>query len=222
MHKIIGIEKLTDDKYLNYYKITYLTPEGAKRSWSIASRNNIDNLVCKTGKVEANCVCIIPRVIVDGEPALVITKEYRVPVGGYVYSFPAGIIDPGESPLDSALRELHEEIGVTKIKSARVLTGACLNSEGLTDESTITIEVNVDEFGKQNLQDDEDIQYEIVKLSELEEYLKGKNLSVRLGMYAPMAIREYELYRENKALRAENEKLKNKKGIKWYIVVIDH
>ena len=205
MWKLVKVEKLTDERFLNYYKLTYLTPEGKEVCWSMASRNNIDELVCKTGNVKANCVCIIPRVMVDGEPALVITKEYRLPIGGYVYSFPAGIIDPGESPITSATRELHEEIGVTKVGNVKVLTGPCLNSEGLTDESTITIEVNVLEFGEQNLQDHEDIQYEIVKLSDLEDYLKGKNVSVRLGMYAPMAIREYELFEENKRLREENQ-----------------
>lgn len=214
MWKLIEVEKLTDEKFLNYYKLTYLTPEGKKVSWCMASRNNLDNLVCRTGEVTANCVCIIPRIMVDGEPAIIITKEYRLPIGGYVYGFPAGIIDPGESPVDSASRELHEEIGVTKVGNVRVLTGPCLNSEGLTDESTITIEVVVLEIGEQVLQDDEDIKYEIVKLSDLEEYLKGKNLSVRLGMYAPMAIREYELYQENKELRAENEELKKQQAKK--------
>lgn len=208
MWRLVNVEKLTDERFLNYFKVTYESPKGKTVSWCMASRNNIENLVCKTGKVEANCVCIIPRIKVDGEPALIITKEFRLPIGGYVYGFPAGVIDPGESPIDSAARELHEEIGVTKVGNIKVLSGACLNSEGLTDESTVTIEVDVKEIGEQVLQDDEDIQYEIVKLSELEEYIKGKNLSVRLGMYAPMAMREYELYSEIKELQEENEKLR--------------
>jgi 8-oxo-dGTP pyrophosphatase MutT (NUDIX family) len=34
-----------------------------------------------------------------GEPArLVLVREYRVPVGGYVMGFPAGLIDPGGTP----------------------------------------------------------------------------------------------------------------------------
>ena len=208
MWKLIGVEKLTNEKFLNFYKVTYLSPAGKEVSWSMASRNDLQNLSCKTGKISANCVCIIPRVMVDGEPALIITKEFRLPIGDYVYGFPAGIIDGGESPIDAAIRELHEEIGATKVDGVKILCGACLNSEGLTDESTITIEAEVLELKEADLQDDEDIDYEIVKLSDMEEYMKGKTFGVRSGLYIPMMVREYELMKKIKQVKEENEELR--------------
>ena len=208
MWKLVGVEKLTNEKFLNYYKVTYLSPAGKEVSWCMASRNNLENLVCKTGKVEANCVCIIPKVMVDEEPALIITKEFRLPIGGYVYGFPAGVIDNGESPINAAIRELYEEVGATKVNNVKVLCGACLNSEGLTDESTITIEAEVLELKEPDLQDDEDIKYEIVKLKDMEEYIAGKNLGVRAGMYIPMMVREYERMQMYKELKEQNEALK--------------
>ena len=39
-------------------------------------------------------------------------KEYRMAVGTYVYSFPAGIIEEGESIREAASRELREETGL--------------------------------------------------------------------------------------------------------------
>lgn len=198
MWKLLKIEKLTNEKFLNYYKVTFLSPNGKEVNWSFASRNNEENLVCKTGKINGNGVCIIPKTIINDEPALIITKEYRLPIGNYVYGFPAGIIDNNEDVVSAAIRELHEEVGVTKVDNVKLLTGPCLNSEGMTDESTYTVELDVLEIGKQNLQDEEDIQYEIVKIKDLEKYIKDKILSVRAGMYIPMIVREYELIKKLK------------------------
>lgn len=41
-----------------------------------------------------------------------LTREYRVGAGGYVHGLPAGFINRGETPVQAALRELHEETGL--------------------------------------------------------------------------------------------------------------
>ncbi len=43
--------------------------------------------------------------------AVVMELQYRHPVGEYLYEIPAGTLEPGESPLDCARRELIEETG---------------------------------------------------------------------------------------------------------------
>jgi ADP-ribose pyrophosphatase len=45
----------------------------------------------------------------DGK--LVLNKEYRHPTGKWLYGCPGGRVDPGESPLEAARRELLEETG---------------------------------------------------------------------------------------------------------------
>lgn len=42
---------------------------------------------------------------------LVMERQFRYPLGKELWELPAGKIDPGESPLDSARRELLEETG---------------------------------------------------------------------------------------------------------------
>ncbi len=42
---------------------------------------------------------------------IVLVRQYRHGIGAVHYELPAGVIDPGESPLDSARRELLEETG---------------------------------------------------------------------------------------------------------------
>jgi ADP-ribose pyrophosphatase len=46
----------------------------------------------------------------DGTTALV--RQYRHPARGYVLEIPAGKLDPGERPRQTAARELEEELGV--------------------------------------------------------------------------------------------------------------
>jgi ADP-ribose pyrophosphatase len=43
--------------------------------------------------------------------SVVIERQYRYPLRRHVYELPAGKIDPGEDPLDTAKRELLEETG---------------------------------------------------------------------------------------------------------------
>jgi ADP-ribose pyrophosphatase len=52
---------------------------------------------------------IVP-VTEDGNVLMI--KQYRHAVGGYIWEIPAGTLDPGEDPLTCAKRELTEEAGV--------------------------------------------------------------------------------------------------------------
>lgn len=62
-----------------------------------------------------------------------VTKEWRYPMKRYVYSFPGGLVDDGESPLQTAQRELLEETG---FKAEKVeLLGTCFPLPGLLHQT---------------------------------------------------------------------------------------
>ncbi len=51
---------------------------------------------------------------VDDQGRVLLIRQYRHPVGAYLWEIPAGLLDvPGEDPLECARRELLEEAGVT-------------------------------------------------------------------------------------------------------------
>lgn len=202
--KLINVTQLTNERFLNLYTLEY-EHEGKMIKWTLASRNKPDTLTCVTGKDKADTVCIIPKIKVDGKEYLVMTREFRQPIGDYVYSFPAGLVEDGEDPLTCCARELQEEIGAEEIAEINKLTDVCYNSEGMTDESVVIYEVVVTKLGQQNLQDHEDIKTLFIPMEEVEEFIQGKRLSTRAGIYCPMIAREFALKKEleiakNKAL----------------------
>ena len=57
-------------------------------------------------------VAIVPlREDTDGRPLVVLVEQLRHAVGGFIHEIPAGHIEAGEDPLESARRELEEETG---------------------------------------------------------------------------------------------------------------
>lgn len=56
---------------------------------------------------------IVPLMSVN---SVILIKQYRYAAGGYIWEIPAGTLNPGESPLECAKRELVEETGYSSDK----------------------------------------------------------------------------------------------------------
>jgi ADP-ribose pyrophosphatase len=50
---------------------------------------------------------------VDAQKRILLVRQYRLPADRFLWELPAGKIDPGETPLEAARRELKEETGYT-------------------------------------------------------------------------------------------------------------
>jgi ADP-ribose pyrophosphatase len=74
-------------------------------------------------------VAAVP-VLDDGR--IVLIRQFRYPLGKYIWEIPAGKLDSGQTPRDTIARELEEEIGCT----AETLTELCsfYTSPGFCDE----------------------------------------------------------------------------------------
>ncbi len=129
--KITGIEKLSKTQHLNLFDIQYKDKNNRDRTWVAVSRS--EEPKCITQKTDPADASVIIAYHTDSEK-LVIIKEFRVPLGDYQYGFPAGLIDPGETAEDSAVRELFEETGLSLNKIIRV-GPPVYSSSGMSDES---------------------------------------------------------------------------------------
>ena len=90
---------------------------------------------------DAVTIAVVVRVK-GGEPRLFLNYEYRYPVGQYLLSVPAGLIDDCDKGKDNALietaiREIKEETGITVKETDRVfvINPCVFSTPGLTDES---------------------------------------------------------------------------------------
>ena len=136
--RILDLHKLTDEKWLNLFAATF-EHHGHTGRWLFASRRAEP----QKGPGAGDAVIIVPILRMPGEPPrLVLEKEFRVPVGDYVYGFPAGLLEPGESVEECVRRELREETGMEVVRFKRV-TPPLYSSSGLTDESAAMAFVDV-------------------------------------------------------------------------------
>ncbi len=87
----------------------------------------------------------------DGRVVLI--RQLRHAVAGFIYEIPAGKLDPQEDPKDCAARELEEEAGY-RAGSLELLT-SIWTAPGFTDEVIHIFQGTHLKEGKQNLDQDE-------------------------------------------------------------------
>ena len=84
---------------------------------------------------------------------VVLVRQYRHAVGGYIYEIPAGKLCPGEDPENCARRELEEEVGYTAENLDLLLS--FFTTPGFTDEVIHIYKATTLTVGTQNLEQDE-------------------------------------------------------------------
>jgi len=84
---------------------------------------------------------------------VILIRQYRHAVGGYIYEIPAGKLHHGEDPRECALRELEEEIGYKA--GVLELVSSAYTTPGFTDEVIHIYKATQLQRGKQNLGHDE-------------------------------------------------------------------
>ena len=145
------IEKLLETKFLKAADLQY--KEGSH--YFVATRHDFDKITAVTGKpVPDAATCYVIFNTPGKEPRLLLQYEYRYPVGGFLLSPPAGLIDGSEGPLETAKREIFEETGIEVKDDDRlfVVNPLVFSTPGMTDESNALVcaVVNADESDLNN------------------------------------------------------------------------
>ena len=138
MSGIGSVKKLAGSRFLNLYQLEAKRRDGESFDYFLASRiSQPEKLKAVTGENRADGVAVFA---VDEQDRVVLVRQYRYPVGRYVYELPAGLVEPEEEPGSAAIRELFEETGLTLYPVEDGGLGRPFyTSVGMTDESCATV-----------------------------------------------------------------------------------
>ena len=151
--KVLQKTVVAETDYLNLVTLSYANRKGDIGVWCAVERPN-----------NTQAVVIVPIVGMNTPNArLVISREFRVPINGYEYGFPAGLIEPGEDPMVAAERELKEETGMSVKRFIRKCSPPVFNTAGITNEACYLAYVEAEGVpSSQFIEDSEDITTELM------------------------------------------------------------
>ena len=176
--KILDRETIASGSWISLQKVTYLGHDGKTRDWECAARVK-----------SRGAVMMIP--VTKPGDKLIIIRQFRPPTGRLVYEFPAGLINPGEDPVETAIRELKEEtgyVGTVEYCSPQVFT-----SPGLSSEFVHLVRMSVDLNAQKDLDthfdESEYIETFLVGQDELADFIRkaedeGCGVDTKMYMWA--------------------------------------
>ena len=133
--RILDSTVVHQSKFVTLVAVRYADQKGNTKRWHMVSRDETPK--CITGATRRpDAAIIVPYHVRENK--LVVIKEFRIPVGGYQYGFPAGLLDPGEDLALAAGRELREETGLDLVRVYR-RSPAIFSSAGITDEAVAMV-----------------------------------------------------------------------------------
>ena len=131
-----GILKIHEGKFITRYDVDYITAEGHPKTYEIISRNrDIRTLEELQNRTPDSVVMILTD---ESGERILVNREYRMAMAQWIYNFPAGLIDPGETPEESARRELWEETGLALVRVDDVLDNS-YSAVGFANERNICV-----------------------------------------------------------------------------------
>ena len=180
MDRIRSAKKQTNNRFLNMYELEVTHRDGKTSPYYMASRVDEPEKIKAVTKVNTPNGVIMYGVYGESKDKVVLVRQYRYPIGGYVYEFPAGLVEPGEELVDAGVREMFEETGLTFTPvDAGCYTKPFFTTVGMTDESCGTV------FGycsgeptNTHQESSEDIQVVIADRAECRRILAEENVAL--------------------------------------------
>ena len=181
MGKIRKITQETQNKFLNFYDLETVNKVGREGHYYMASRAKCENeLKMKTGKNNPDGV-VIYSLYGENHDRVVLIRQFRYPLGGYVYELPAGLVDPGENYHVAAVIELKEETGLElkPLEVDEIYQKPYFTTVGMTDESCGTVYGYASgEVSKRYMEDSEEIEVVLADRKEVERILREENVAL--------------------------------------------
>ena len=176
----LGIRKIHEGRFITRYDIDYVTAEGHPKTYEMISRNKNIQTLEDLQNVRSDAVVLI---LTDetGERILV-NREFRLAMAKWIVNFPAGLIDPGETPEESARRELWEETGLELVSIDDVLDNS-YSAIGFSNERNICVFGKARGTFRKSTSDVEEIVPGWYTKEEMKELLRKESFAARTQAY---------------------------------------
>ena len=179
--KFKNIQKREEGKFITRYDVAYETVDHQEKIYEIISRNKaLDSIEALNGAKPDSVVIIATD---ESGEKLLINKEFRMAVGDWVYNFPAGLIDEGEQPEESAKRELWEETGL-ELYEMEDFIGPSYSAVGFSNEINVCVVGKARGSFKPSTSTMEEIEPGWYTKAELRELLKTARFAARTQAYS--------------------------------------
>ncbi|MDO4619387.1 MAG: NUDIX hydrolase [Lachnospiraceae bacterium] len=180
MGTIKEITQHTQTKFLNFFELKTIKKTGGEGRYYLSSRaKTIDELELKRGETRADGVAMY---VLCGEQhdRILLIRQFRWPIGQYIYEFPAGLVEPGEDYTEAAIREVYEETGLhlTPVPADPMYTRPYYMTDGMTDEACSMVYGYAEgDIRDQHLEDTEEIEVVLADKEEARRILKEERIA---------------------------------------------
>ena len=136
MSGIKSIRQQTNNRFLNCFELEAVHRDGGVSPYYVASRaKNISALKAVTHENNPDGV-ILYGIYGQQRDRVVLIRQYRYPLGDYLYEFPAGLVEDEEEMTQAGIREMFEETGLNFTPvDAGAYSRPFFTTAGMTDES---------------------------------------------------------------------------------------
>lgn len=200
-------------KFLTMHELT-IAHNGKERPYYMVARGQ-DEQLPKPSEKKPDAVIIVATLTGDdGKMRLVMTNEFRAPIGTRELSFPAGLIDLAdgdsfeEAVRKAAFREFKEEVGLDLIITS--VSPNLYSSAGMTNESVVIV------FGEakgiptvDNNESTEDIQIVLLEEDEIATIIQQPHLYTYSKAAWPFLWAYKLMFREKRSIQNAISKLRD-------------
>lgn len=181
MERIKKIEQCTHNPFVNLYDLQVCHKNGKEGKYYVASRaKSAEQLKMNTGENPPDGV-VIYALYGETHDRVVLVRQFRYPLGDYVYELPAGLVEFGEDFHRAAVRELKEETGLTftPLSVEEMYERPAFTSVGMTDESCATVYGYASgEISRDYMEESEDIEIILADRNEIRRILREEKVAI--------------------------------------------
>lgn len=193
--QLVNLVKTSEKEYLAGYDAKYTNNINEEKVYEFVSHNKeltketFGNLDKQLSEIKVEAVGIIA--FNEDFTKILLQNEFRLACNDWVYNFPGGMVDAGETVFETARRELSEETGLIIVNQLDYLP-PCYSAVGFTDETIATVICQANGEFLESTSPNEEIKVGWYTKDQIREMLKTCKMSMRTQSFLYCWINGYD------------------------------